>query len=133
MLCCRRVSGGIALDEVEMHYSSLCAGFPYIVSTPEKLYLWKGLGASPDEIKAARTTAFDLANDGEVKEIVEGKETQHFINMIGGDAEEQAHADFWKLKPQYPQYSVRVFLVDGSSPQKVVIISVLSYIFPLSF
>jgi len=118
MLCCRRAFGGIALDEVDMHYSSLCAGFPYIISTPNKVYLWKGRGASEDEINTARKTANDFSTSS-VEEITEGTETQQFNELIGGDAEEQAHADFWKLKPQYPQYAVRVFLVDQTSPAKV--------------
>lgn len=119
MLCCRRAQGGIALDEVELSRSSLCAGFPYLLSTPDKLYLWKGRGAAPDELGAARLMAFDQAVNGEVKEIHEGQEPEPFFDWLRGDSEDQAHADYWKLKPQCPKYGARVFLVDSSSPTKV--------------
>ncbi|KAK6353051.1 hypothetical protein TWF696_005042 [Orbilia brochopaga] len=116
MLCCRKVAGGIAFDEVDIHFTNLCSGFPYIISTPDRLYLWKGKGASVDELRAARVASFDLAGDNEVKQIDEGKEPDFFVDMMGGEASGQQQADYWSLKPSHAQYGTRVFLADHTSP-----------------
>ncbi|KAF3080659.1 hypothetical protein TWF102_002114 [Orbilia oligospora] len=120
MLCCRKVAGGIAFDEVDIHFTNLCSGFPYIISTPDRLYLWKGKGASIEELRAARVASFDLAGDNEVKQIDEDKEPEFFVEMMGGEPGGQVHAQYWCLKPQHMQYTSRVFLVDHESPNSAV-------------
>ncbi|KAK6524876.1 hypothetical protein TWF281_011777 [Arthrobotrys megalospora] len=120
MLCCRKVAGGIAFDEVDIHFTNLCSGFPYIISTPDRLYLWKGKGASLEELRAARVASFDLAGDNEVKQIDEAKEPEFFIEMMGGEPGGQVHAQYWSLKPQHMQYATRVFLVDHESPNSAI-------------
>ncbi|KAK6346278.1 hypothetical protein TWF730_010608 [Orbilia blumenaviensis] len=121
MLCCRKVSGGIAFDEVDIHFTNLCSGFPYIISTPDRLYLWKGKGASLDELRAARVASFDLAGDNEVKQIDEDKEPEFFVEMMGGELEGQSiNAQYWSLKPQHMQYTTRVFLIDHESPNSAI-------------
>ncbi|RVD87423.1 uncharacterized protein DFL_001659 [Arthrobotrys flagrans] len=120
MLCCRKVTGGIAFDEVDIHFTNLCSGFPYIISTPDRLYLWKGKGASLEELRAARVASFDLAGDNEVKQIDEDKEPEFFVEMMGGEPGGQVHAQYWSLKPQHMQYTTRVFLVDHGSPNSTI-------------
>ncbi|KAF3926944.1 hypothetical protein ABW20_dc0107185 [Dactylellina cionopaga] len=107
MLCCRKVWGGIAFDEVDIHFTNLYSGYPYIISTPDRLYLWKGKGSSTEELRAARVASFDLANDNEVKQIDEDKEPEFFVEMMGGEASDQKQAQYWSLKPQHPQYAIR--------------------------
>ncbi|EWC47120.1 hypothetical protein DRE_03489 [Drechslerella stenobrocha 248] len=116
MLCCRRVAGGTAFDEVDIHFNNLCSAFPYIISTPDRLYLWKGKGSSRDELRAARVASFDLANDNEVKQIDEDKEPEFFIDMMGGELSGHKQAQYWSLKPQQAQYAPRLFLADHTSP-----------------
>ncbi|KAK6539993.1 hypothetical protein TWF694_008826 [Orbilia ellipsospora] len=120
MLCCRKVLGGIALDEVDIHFTHLCSGFPYIISTPDRLYLWKGKGSSTEELRAARVASFDLANDNEVKQIDEDKEPELFIEMMGGEPGGQTQPQYWSLKPQHMQYSTRVFLIDHEAPSSAL-------------
>ncbi|KAK6497526.1 hypothetical protein TWF481_011932 [Arthrobotrys musiformis] len=120
MLCCRKVTGGIAFDEVDIHFTNLCGGFPYIISTPDRLYLWKGKGSSLEELRAARVASFDLAGDNEVKQIDEDKEPEFFVEMMGGEPGGQEHAQYWSLKPQHAQYATRVFLVDHESPNSAI-------------
>ncbi|KAF3913263.1 Advillin [Arthrobotrys entomopaga] len=120
MLCCRKVLGGIALDEVDIHFNHLCSGFPYIISTPDRLYLWKGKGSSTEELRAARAASFDLANDNEVKQIDEDKEPELFIEMMGGEPGGQTQPQYWSLKPQHMQYSTRVFLIDHEAPSSAL-------------
>ncbi|KAK6332030.1 hypothetical protein TWF718_002568 [Orbilia javanica] len=120
MLCCRKVAGGIAFDEVDIHFTNLCGGFPYIISTPDRLYLWKGKGSSIEELRAARVASFDLAGDNEVKQIDEDKEPEFFVEMMGGEPGGQVHAQYWSSKPQHPQYATRVFLIDHQSPNSAI-------------
>merc|ERR1712070_1039973 len=82
MLCGRKHIGNIVFDEVDYSVQSLCPGFVYLISFPitlqeTKLYLWKGLSCSTDEISAARLVAMDLI------EVDNGAEFASFLKIFG--------------------------------------------------
>ena len=88
MLCGRKHIGNIAFDEVDYSVQSLCPGFVYLISFPvtlqeTKLYLWKGLSCSTDEISAARLAAMDLSETGEIIEVDNGAEFASFLKIFG--------------------------------------------------
>ena len=117
MLCGRNCFGGVAFDEVDMQVSSLCSGFPFILSRKGGVYLWKGKGATADEIGVARLVGFELSG-GEVKECAEGDEPDEFFDALGGYAE-IVSADYWHLRPASKRYAARLYKVDLQSPSKV--------------
>ncbi|RMY66479.1 hypothetical protein D0863_08405 [Hortaea werneckii] len=88
MLCGRKHIGNIAFDEVDYSVQSFCPGFVYLISFPvtlqeTKLYLWKGLSCSTDEISAARLAAMDLSETGEIIEVDNGAEFASFLKIFG--------------------------------------------------
>ena len=117
VLCGRQHVGQIAFDEVEYHPRSLCTGFPYIVCAQSgKLYLWKGSGSGADELGCARLIGMDLGNTGEIEEIDEGREPDHFWRAFSGDGHErairtEASGEHWHLKPSCDNYVTRLFNV----------------------
>ncbi|KAF8245365.1 hypothetical protein K440DRAFT_646308 [Wilcoxina mikolae CBS 423.85] len=121
MLCGRNCFGGVAFDEVDMGVSTLCSGFPYIVSRKGGVYLWKGKGATPEEIGVARLVGFEISG-GEVKEFAEGDEPDAFFDALGGYSEIMS-ADYWHLKPSCKKYAARLFKIDLQTQSKVVEIS----------
>jgi hypothetical protein len=110
--------GNIVFDEVNFKASSLCSGFPFIISLKGKIFLWKGKGSTPEELGVARLIAYDTPG-GEVQEIEENKESAMFFDMMDGDAEDRACAHYWHLKSSHKSYATRLFRVDLHSRSKV--------------
>lgn len=118
MLCTRHFMGNIALDEVDCKASSLCSGFPFIVSAKGQIFLWKGKGSTGEEVGVARLVAYDMSAD-EVQEIDEDGEPDMFFEILDGSSEDRAAADYWHLKPSHNSYSTRLFRIDLESRAKV--------------
>ncbi|KIW18677.1 hypothetical protein PV08_02966 [Exophiala spinifera] len=79
MLCGRPHLGHVAFDEVDLATSSLCSGFPFLISAKfGKLYLWKGLGSNQQDVGCARLIGMDLGLTGEIEEVEEGQEPTGF-------------------------------------------------------
>jgi len=120
MLCARQSDGRIIFDEVDFAPSSLCSGFPYIISTQSgKCYLWKGKGSGIDELSSARLVGMEFGLTGEVEEIEDGKEPSSFLKIFGDNASMMKSADHWRLKPNYIKYHARLFVSDPESSAKV--------------
>lgn len=117
MLCGRNCFGGIAFDEVDMEVASLCSGFPFIVCRKGGVYLWKGKGATLEEVGIARLVAFGISG-GEVKEFAEDDEPDAFFDALGGYSEFKS-ADYWHLRPSSKKYAARLFRIDLDSHTKV--------------
>lgn len=100
-----------------MRVASLCSGFPFIVSHKRAVYLWKGRGATPDEIGVARLVGFEISGR-EAKEFAEGDEPDDFFTALGGYAETTS-ADYWHLKPVSRKYAARLFKMDLQTQAKV--------------
>jgi hypothetical protein len=102
MLCGRRHLGHIVFDEVDFSPTSLCSGFPYLISAKYgKLYLWKGQGSCGDEIGAARLMGMDLGLTGEIEEVVEGKEPAAFWDSFPASSRAKARfqpSDIWAMR-----------------------------------
>lgn len=119
MLCGRSHAGQIAFDEVDFDARSLCSGFPFLISARfGKLYLWKGLGSSADELGCARLIGMDLGLTGEIEEVDEGSEPGTFWESLPGGKPrcipiaEDGVPHHWHLKPSCDKYSTRLFSVD---------------------
>ena len=107
--------GEMTFDEVDYSLRNLCSGFPYVVSAPfGKLYLWKGKGSGPEETGAARLIGMDLGLTGEFEEVTEGEEPDDFFDVFAGPREAAPHMcqDYWKLKPKYNHFGMRLLRVD---------------------
>ncbi|KAI2639744.1 hypothetical protein GGS26DRAFT_282682 [Hypomontagnella submonticulosa] len=125
MLCGRRYHGHIVFDEQDFTPTSLCSGFPYVVATAGKCYLWKGKGSGVDELSCARLIGMDFALSGEMEEMEEGHEPASFWDLF--DAKSKVvSADHWRLKPNYDKYCTRLFYSDAASKQQIVEISPFS-------
>ncbi|KAI1375012.1 hypothetical protein F4677DRAFT_424310 [Hypoxylon crocopeplum] len=125
MLCGRRYLGHVVFDEVDFTPAALCSGFPYVVATGGKCYLWKGKGGGVDELSCARLIGMDFALSGEMEEIEDGREPTKFWDLF--DANSKAvSADHWRLKPNYDKYCSRLFCSDAASKQQIVEISPFS-------
>ena len=113
MLCGRRHMGQIAFDEVDFSPKSLCSGFPFIVAaTGGSLYLWKGKGASADELGCARLIGMDLGLTGEIEEIDEGSEPSSFWQAFRTSDRPGQMAEYWPLKAASDKFATRLFSVD---------------------
>ena len=123
ILCCRKHLGQIVFDEVDFLPSSLCSGFPYLISTQSgKSYLWKGKGSGIEELSCARLIGMDFGLTGEIEEVEDGKEPASFLQMFVGKAHDTAipkSADHWRLKPNYTKYSTRLFRSHSSAKEQV--------------
>lgn len=120
MLCGRQYMGQIVFDEVDLSSSSLCSGFPYLITQQGKCYLWKGKGAGVDELSCARLIGMDLALMGELVEMDEGQEPESFWGFFGGDRKPSlSSADHWRLKPSYEKYCGRLFCSDSAAQSQV--------------
>ncbi|KAH8203427.1 hypothetical protein TruAng_002411 [Truncatella angustata] len=117
MLCGRRYQGQIVFDEVDYTPVGLCSGFPYLITSSGKCYLWKGKGSGADELSCARLIGMDYALSGELEEIDDGREPAHFWSLFGGGSR-LGSADHWRLKPNYDMYTSRLFRSDASSKQQ---------------
>jgi hypothetical protein len=88
----------MAFDEVDFSPSSLCSGFPYLISAKSgNLYLWKGKGSGIDELSCARLIGIDFGLTGEVEEVEDGKEPSSFLQIFGNDAKLPKSADHWRM------------------------------------
>ena len=127
MLCGRRHMGQIAFDEVPFSASSLCSGFPFIVSaTSGRLYLWKGKGSSADELGCARLIGMDLGLTGEIEEIDEGKEPDAFWRAFPTPSSKCSNsATHWPLKAASDKYATRLFRVELESRPKATTLSAM--------
>lgn len=118
MMCGRRYLGQIVFDEVDLTPTSLCSGFPFLITSSGRCYLWKGKGSGADELSCARLVAMDSALSGELEEIEDGHETTRFWGLFGGGSR-AGSADHWRLKPNYDKYCSRLFHSDADSKQQV--------------
>ncbi|PSR75233.1 hypothetical protein BD289DRAFT_487197 [Coniella lustricola] len=125
MLCGRQYVGQIVFDEVDFASTALCSGFPYIITQAGQCYLWKGKGSGIDELSCAKLIGMDSALMGEVIEIEEGQEPEHFWNLFGG-AKKMSSADHWRLKPNYDKYRGRLFCSDAASRKQIIEINPFS-------
>jgi len=113
--------GQIAFDEVNLSSSSLCSGYPYIISAKfGKLYLWQGRGSAADELGCARLIGMDLGLTGEIEEVAEGKEPKSFFDAFpdSGKPAKYPSADHWRLKPNHNKYCCRLFRIDHEQGQR---------------
>ncbi|OJD15027.1 hypothetical protein AJ78_04682 [Emergomyces pasteurianus Ep9510] len=121
MLCGRRHMGQIAFDEVDLATTSLCSGYPYLISAKfGKLYLWQGRGSTADELGCARLIGMDLGLTGEIEEVVEGKEPPGFFETFPDTFQPTPAqtADHWKLKPTNGKYCCRLYRIDHELGQR---------------
>ncbi|KAG9257114.1 putative gelsolin repeat protein [Emericellopsis atlantica] len=125
MLCGRRHLGEVVFDEVDFLQSSLCAGFPYLITEAGKSFLWKGKGSTVDELSCARLIGMELSPSGELVECEEESEPDAFWNLFAPGTKPHS-ADHWRLKPKYDKYGGRLFCSDADSPQQIYEISPFS-------
>lgn len=118
MLCGRRYLGEVVFDEVDFSSSSLCAGFPYLISQGGNCYLWKGKGCDVDEHSCAKLVGMEMALTGELEEVTDGSEPDSFWRMLENGSKPHS-ADHWRLKPNYAKYGSRLFCSDADSRQQV--------------
>ncbi|KAK3494821.1 uncharacterized protein B0T23DRAFT_403646 [Neurospora hispaniola] len=127
MFCGRRFLGQVAFDEVDFAPSSLCSGFPYLITKQGKCYLWKGKGSDVDELGCARLVGMDLSLMGELEEIEEGFEPPNFWrDIFGGEGPgvRPMSADHWRLKPNYEKYCGRLFCSNANASGKDQIVEI---------
>ncbi|KAI0902371.1 hypothetical protein F4806DRAFT_446730 [Annulohypoxylon nitens] len=125
MLCGRRYHGHVVFDEVDFTPAVLCSGFPYVVTTAGKCYLWKGKGSGVDELGCARLIGMDFALSGELEEMEDGHEPESFWSLFKSSST-AVSADHWRLKPNYDKYCCRLFRSDAASKQQIVEITPFS-------
>ncbi|KAK1779265.1 hypothetical protein QBC45DRAFT_326581 [Copromyces sp. CBS 386.78] len=127
MFCGRRFLGQVAFDEVDFAPSSLCSGFPYLITQQGKCHLWKGKGSDVDELGCARLVGMDLSLMGELEEIEEGSEPESFWkDIFGGEGPgvRPMSADHWRLKPNYEKYCGRLFCSNANASGKDQIVEI---------
>ncbi|KAK6843230.1 gelsolin [Apiospora arundinis] len=121
ILCGRRYMGQIVFDEMDFVPVSLCSGFPYLITTSGRCYLWKGKGSGVDELSCARLVGMEYALSGELEEIDDGHEPDNFWGLFeAGTAAKAGSADHWRLKPNYEKYCSRLFMSDAASKQQII-------------
>lgn len=118
MLCGRQYMGQVVFDEVDFNPTSLCSGFPYVISTSGKCFIWKGKGTGINELSCARLIGIDLALMGELTEVEEGNEPESFWDLFGGH-KKMSSADHWRLKPNYDKYCGRLFCSEAAGRRQV--------------
>ncbi|KAK8245034.1 hypothetical protein HDK77DRAFT_375957 [Phyllosticta capitalensis] len=126
MLCGRQHLGHMAFDEVDLSLSNLCSGFPFLISSRTgllagKVFLWKGVGCSAEELGCARLIGMDLGLTPEIEEVDEGKESDAFLEIFpapdGQPKRIPRSADHWRLKARHEKYKVRLFRIDEKAQQ----------------
>jgi hypothetical protein len=133
MLCGRRYKGQVVFDEVDFTPSSLCSGFPYLIASNGKCWLWKGRGSTVDELSCARLVGMDLAMTGELVEVEDGEEAAEFWDVFGGQGGEGGvggvplSADHWRLKAAHDRYGCRLFRSESGDPKQVSLAPFASY------
>ncbi|RAL05247.1 putative gelsolin repeat protein [Aspergillus ibericus CBS 121593] len=121
MLCGRKHLGQMVFDEVNFSPSSLCSGYPFVISAMfGKLFLWKGKGSSAEEIGAARLIGMDLGLTGEFEEVAEGEEPASFFeDFIQYERKTSNDSiNYWQLKPNLERYRSRLFRIDHELGQR---------------
>lgn len=118
MLCGRQYMGQVVFDEVDFTPATLCSGFPYVISTSGKCFIWKGKGTGINELSCARLIGMDLALMGELTEVDEGNEPENFWDLFGGN-KKMSSADHWRLKPNYDKYCGRLFCSEAAGRTQV--------------
>ena len=121
MLCGRKHLGQMVFDEVNFSPSSLCSGYPFVISAMfGKLFLWKGKGSSAEEIGAARLIGMDLGLTGEFEEVAEGEEPESFFEDFPQYERKTSNAstNYWPLKPNHGRYRSRLFRIDHELGQR---------------
>ncbi|KAM9322115.1 scinderin like b [Pholidichthys leucotaenia] len=73
--------------EVEATASNLNSNDAFVLKTPNSLFVWKGVGASDEEIDAAKHVVGFLG--GSPSQVSEGKEPTDFWSALGGKKEYQ--------------------------------------------
>jgi len=135
MLCGRKHLGHITFDEMDLSVKSLCPGFVYLVSYPvtlqqTKLYLWKGSACSTEEVSAARLTAMDLSETGEIIEVDDGAEFASFLKVFGPGTTKSSvpkTSPFWRAKGQAPEdFAVRLFRIQQAEAKTSMITSLFT-------
>ena len=118
ILRARRHHSHMSFDEVKFHPSSLCSGFCYILSTKGgKLWLWKGKGATTDELGTARLIGMNLTQTGEIEEVQDGDEPTAFFNLFPSGAKKaqqdmEVSSIHWGMRARHENYATRLFRVD---------------------
>lgn len=124
IFCGRQHLGQMVFDEVDYETSSLCSGFPYLITRQGKCYLWKGKGSTVDELSCARLIGMDLALTGELTEVEDGKESANFWALFEGSGRgKPGSADHWRLKPKHDQYVKRLFRFNSLQHEQVCFFS----------
>lgn len=118
ILCGRSLYDGIAFDEEDLRSISLCSGFPFLIHSDERVYLWKGIGSSPKELAYARKVATDLTS-GDIEDVDEGSEPQALLDLLQNGLTEKATAKYWAIKSSHDNYMARLFKCDRRSEQIV--------------
>ncbi|CAH0049001.1 unnamed protein product [Clonostachys solani] len=125
MLCGRRYMGEVVFDEVDFALASLCAGFPFVVSSGGNCYVWQGKGSTVDEVSCAKLVGMEITITGDLTALEEGSEPESFWKMFEAGTKPHS-ADHWRLKPNYDKYSARLFCSDAESRQQIFEISPFS-------
>ncbi|KAM3070316.1 hypothetical protein ACMFMG_010148 [Clarireedia jacksonii] len=121
ILCARQQFGMIVFDEVDYSATTLCSGFPYLISTPTgKTWLWKGRGSTAEELGCARLLGMDISMTGDIEEVEDGLEYASFLNIFGYGSSIPQSADHWRLKPNYNRYASRLFRASPSNRHQIV-------------
>ena len=118
ILCGRSLYDGIAFDEEDLRSISLCSGFPFLIHSGERVYLWKGIGSSSKELAYARRVATDLTSGG-IEDVDEGSEPQTLLDLLQNGVAEKAAAKYWAMKPSHDNYMAKLFKCDMQSEQIV--------------
>jgi hypothetical protein len=118
MLCGRRYMGEVVFDEVDFAMASLCAGFPFVVSSGGNCFVWQGKGSTVDEVSCAKLVGMEITITGDLTALEEGSEPESFWRMFEAGTKPHS-ADHWRLKPNYDKYSARLFCSDADSRQQV--------------
>jgi hypothetical protein len=123
ILCGRRHMGHICFDEVDFSLHSFFSGFPYLISTNSKLYLWKGIGCHQEELSSARLITMDVSPMPDLTEIEEGKEPAIFFTLFPALPKYPKNtvprsADHWRLKARCEKYRCRLFRVEQTSTRE---------------
>ncbi|KAI5296002.1 hypothetical protein KEM52_006128 [Ascosphaera acerosa] len=140
MLCGRQYLGQIMFDEVDVSASSLSSGHPFILVTSNgQVYLWEGQGSGADELGSARLIAMDLLLTGDIKQVLEGEETDDFWALLASAARDARYHDndsnnnrieaalaprqagpaHWRCKRTSEKYAIRLFRVDHDLGRRV--------------
>jgi hypothetical protein len=132
ILCGRQHLGHIVFDEVDFTLHSFCSGFPYLISTNNRLYLWKGIGCHQEELSSARLITMDVSPTPDLTEIEEGKEPASFFTLFPPLPKYPKNsiprsADHWRLRPRHEGYRTRLFRVEQVT-QKSMSLQVSSFL-----